>query len=189
MTPASNDQIQPETAARLDGLVAEFSDQSQAYYQRVFTYMMQAPGYRFTLNPAAALLGAVWFGARGLWSWFLTVLVFETFAFIQIGMGLFGDLGRDARLRADQIAQTLDLRMQQIEAAKASAAPSLAALEGAASDGAGTSAHRRARGGRCGGCRRHGPSRDRAFAACGCAVRRRRFGELDVGGAVRPLAI
>lgn len=125
-------RIRPETAERLNGLIAEFTGRSQEYYQRVFGHMMQAPGYRFTLNMAAGLLGPVWFGARGLWSWFLGFLVLDTLAFILVGMGFFGDLGREARLRAEQIAQTLDLRRQQIEAAEASGATSLESLQRAA---------------------------------------------------------
>jgi glycine betaine/proline transport system permease protein len=124
--------IQPDTADRLNGLVGEFVGQSQSYYQKVFAHMLQAPGYRYTLNLAAGLLGPVWFGARGLWSWFLGFLMLETMAFIQIGRGLFGDLGREARTRAEQIAQTLDLRHQQIEAAEASGSGSLDALKRAA---------------------------------------------------------
>ncbi|MBY6057246.1 ABC transporter permease [Leisingera daeponensis] len=125
-------QIKPETAGRLNSLVDEFTGQSQSYYRNVFSYMMEAPGYRFTLNRAAGLLGPVWFGARGLWSWFLGFLVLETLAYIQIAMGLFGDLGRDLRIRAEQIAQTLELRHQQIAAAEASGASSLESLKRAA---------------------------------------------------------
>ncbi|SLN73788.1 Glycine betaine transport system permease protein OpuAB [Falsiruegeria litorea R37] len=124
--------IQPETAERLSGLVGEFVGQGQDYYRQVFAYMMEAPGFRFTFNIAAGLLGPIWFGARGLWSWFLSFMVLETLAWIQIGQGLFGDLGREARTRADQIAQTLELRRQQIEAAEASGSGSLDALKRAA---------------------------------------------------------
>ena len=125
-------QIKAETAERLSKLIGEFVGQGQDYYKRVFSRMMEAPGYRFTLNPAAGLLGPIWFGARGLWSWFLSFLILETLAFIQIGLGLFGDLGREARARAEQIAQTLELRRQQIEAAEASGASSLESLKRAA---------------------------------------------------------
>ncbi|MBO9451091.1 ABC transporter permease subunit [Tropicibacter sp. R16_0] len=124
--------IQPETAERLSGLVGDFVGQGQDYYRRVFAYMMEAPGFRFTFNFTAGLLGPIWFGARGLWSWFLSFMVLETLAWIQIGQGLFGDLGREARTRADQIAQTLELRRQQIEAAEASGSGSLDALKRAA---------------------------------------------------------
>ena len=116
----------------LDELVGRFVGSGAAYYRRSFRHMMEAPGYRFTFNAAAAVLGPVWFGARGLWSWFLPALVLETFAWIQIGRGLFGDLGRDARARAESIEATLELRMQQIAAAEQSQTPSLEALRRAA---------------------------------------------------------
>ncbi|MEM8569630.1 MAG: ABC transporter permease subunit [Pseudomonadota bacterium] len=104
---------------RLEPLIDEFVGQSQPYYRTVFATMLRAPGYKFTLNWAAGLLGPIWFGARGLWSWFLGVLILETAAYIQIGMGLFGDLSADQRERAESIQATLDLRYQQIEAAEA----------------------------------------------------------------------
>ncbi len=132
MQHVDKEKIQPETKERLDGLITEFVEQSSDYYKPTFGYMMEAPGYRFTFNKAAGLLGPIWFGARGLWSWFLTVLLFEVMAYIQIGLGLFGDLGRDFRARADQIAQTLELRKQQIAAAEQSGAASLDALKRAA---------------------------------------------------------
>lgn len=125
--------IKPETADKLGALVEQFVGTGQDYYRKTFSYMMQAPGYRFSFNPVAGLLGPIWFGARGLWSWFLSFMVLETLAWIQIGQGLFGDLGREARNRADQIAQTLELRRQQIEAAETSGASSLDALKRAAS--------------------------------------------------------
>ena len=124
--------ISAETAALLDALVRNFVGSNGDYYSKIFAHIMEAPGYRFTLNWGAGLLGPIWFGARGLWSWFLTMLLLETAAFIQIGRGLFGDLGRDARERADSIAETLDLRRQQIEAAEQSGSGSLDALKRAA---------------------------------------------------------
>ncbi|MFD0982613.1 DUF2628 domain-containing protein [Tropicimonas aquimaris] len=125
-------EIRPDTAERLNALVKEFVGSSEDYYCRAFAYMMEAPGFRFTFNKAAALLGPIWFGARGLWSWFLGFLLLETLAFIQIGRGLFGDLGREFRERADRIAETLELRQQQIAKAEESGAATLDALKRAA---------------------------------------------------------
>ncbi|GIT91562.1 hypothetical protein JANAI62_20190 [Jannaschia pagri] len=122
----------PQTADTMTGLIDAFVGTGQDYYRRVFATMMEAPGYRLTVNWAAALLGPIWFGARGLWSWFLGVLVLEALAYIQIGRGLFGDLGRDLRVRAESIASTLELRRQQIAAAEESGAASLDALKRAA---------------------------------------------------------
>ncbi|MEX3009555.1 ABC transporter permease [Hoeflea sp. TYP-13] len=127
------DEVKPETAEQLDALVTEFAGTNTDYYRKTFRYMMAAPGYRFTLNWVAGLLGPIWFGARGLWSWFLATLVLETFAYIQIGSGLFGDLGRESRERAESIAATLELRHQQIEAAERSGSSSIEALKRAAS--------------------------------------------------------
>ena len=116
----------------LDELVGRFAGSGAAYYTRAFRHMMEAPGYRFTFNGVAAGLGPVWFGARGLWLWFLSALILETFAYIQIGRGLFGDLGRVARIRAESIEATLELRGQQIAAAEESGSSSLEALRRAA---------------------------------------------------------
>ena len=124
--------IKAETAEQLDTLVTEFAGSNAEYYRKSFRHMMVAPGYRFTFNWVAGLLGPIWFGARGLWSWFLVTLVLETFAYIQIGNGLFGDLGRESRERAESIEATLELRRQQIEAAEKSGSSSLEALQRAA---------------------------------------------------------
>ncbi|MCV0428753.1 MAG: ABC transporter permease subunit [Roseibium sp.] len=116
----------------LDVLISQFVSSGAAYYRKTFHYMMEAPGYRFTLNWIAGILGPIWFGARGLWSWFLTMLVLETIAYIQLANGLFGDLGRVSRERAESIAATLDLRRQQIEVAEQAKSGSLEALKRAA---------------------------------------------------------
>ncbi|MEO0429505.1 MAG: ABC transporter permease subunit [Pseudomonadota bacterium] len=132
MKDLGTQEIKPETARQLGDLVTTFVGKGADYYRDVFAYMMVAPGYRFTLNWIAGLLGPIWFGARGLWSWFLGFLILETLAYIQIGQGLFGDLGREFRERAAKIGETLDLRRQQIEAAEASGSASLESLQRAA---------------------------------------------------------
>ncbi len=123
---------EPPAGSQLDRLIAEFAGTNAAYYQKAFRYITQAPGFRLTFNPVAGLLSPVWYGARGLWSWFLTFLLVETFGYIQLARGFIGDLGREQRERAEQIATTLDLRREQIAAAEASNASSLDALKRAA---------------------------------------------------------
>ena len=127
-----NNRIDPETEAHLGSLVSEFVGTSKSYYTKNFRYMMDASGFRLTFNLIAGVLGPIWFGARGLWSWFLLALIFETFAFIQLGKGLFGDLGRESRERAESISATLELRYQQIEVAEKSNSSSLESLTRAA---------------------------------------------------------
>lgn len=125
-------EVNADTTERMNALIDTFAGQNQPYYRQIFNYMMEAPGYRMTVNWSAALLGPIWFGSRGIWSWFLGVLLLETLAYIQIGRGLFGDLGRDLRLRAESISETLALRAKQITAAEESGASSLDALKRAA---------------------------------------------------------
>lgn len=117
---------------RLSALIADFAGANAGYYQRSFAYITEAPGYRLTVNPLAGLLSPVWFGARGLWSWFLAFLIVETFAYIQLARGLVGDLGREQRERAESIAATLETRRQQIEEATRNNSSSLDALQRAA---------------------------------------------------------
>ena len=125
-------EIKQETKEQLDQLITKFVGKGTDYYQKTFHRMMAAPGYRYTMNIAAAILGPIWYAARGLWSWFLGFLVLETIAYIQIGKGLFGDLGQASRERADSITATLDLRYQQIAAAEKSGSGALEALKRAA---------------------------------------------------------
>ena len=127
-----NSDFNPETKSQLNDLVEEFVGTSKPYYSRNFQHMMEASGFRYTFNFIAGLLGPIWFGARGLWSWFLVTLIFETFAYIQIGKGLFGDLGRESRERAESISATLELRQQQIEVAEKSNSGSIESLTRAA---------------------------------------------------------
>jgi glycine betaine/proline transport system permease protein len=87
------------------------------YYIRMFDKIGASSSFTPTLNIMAGLFGPVWFGARGLWNWALPFLIIETLAFVQIGRGLFGDLGAEAMARIASIEGTLDLRRQQLAAA------------------------------------------------------------------------
>jgi len=126
-----------DTAAR-DELVATFVDSHPDYYRDQFRRIGSKAGFSWTFNWGAALLGPLWFGMRGLWNWGLAFVVVEAFALIQLGRGLFGDLGADARDRIAQVEGTLELRYQQLEAAIARNADNvdvfrrtIASLEGA----------------------------------------------------------
>lgn len=57
---------QENDITRLVPLIDDFVGQITPFYRRVFATMLNASGYKFTLNWAAALLGPIWFGARGL---------------------------------------------------------------------------------------------------------------------------
>ncbi len=104
-------------AADRDALVPEFTGSSPDYYRAKFRAIGARSKFTWTFNWMAAALGSVWFGMRGLWNWGLPFVILEAFAVIQIGRGLFGDLGAEARERIAQIEGTLNFRYQQLQAA------------------------------------------------------------------------
>ncbi|OSQ50894.1 ABC transporter permease [Marivita geojedonensis] len=97
--------------------IRAFVETSPDYYIRNFDKIGASSKFTPTFNLIAGLLGPVWFGARGLWSWALPFLILETLAFVQITRGLFGDLAADAMARIESIEGTLELRRQQLAAA------------------------------------------------------------------------
>ncbi len=97
--------------------IATFVESNPGYYQKQFDYIGSRPGFSWTFNLIAALLGPIWYGMRGLWNWGLPFVILETMAVIQLGRGLFGDLGAEARQRIVDIQGTLEFRNAQLEAA------------------------------------------------------------------------
>ncbi len=106
-----------EMAATRRAEVEEFTRTSPDYYYKQFDKIGSESRFTPTFNLFAGLFGPIWFGARGLWKWAVAFLIIETFAFVQIARGLFGDLGADARDRIASIEGTLELRRKQLEAA------------------------------------------------------------------------
>ncbi|MFK7755180.1 MAG: ABC transporter permease [Sedimentitalea sp.] len=98
-------------------LLTEFVATNPNYYADQFKTIGARAAFSWTFNWVAALLGPVWYGMRGLWNWSLTFVILETFAYIQLGRGLFGDLGAEARTRIEQIEGTLAFRREQLAAA------------------------------------------------------------------------
>ena len=59
----------------------------------------------------------MWGAFRGLWGFFWTFLVLELFALVQLGRGLWGDLGADKMARYEKLAGNIEKRKQQAEEA------------------------------------------------------------------------
>ncbi len=114
-------QTDPDKIASLEAerreRVAEFVRTNPDYYATEFKKIGGSPKFIATFNMLAGLFGPIWFGARGLWKWALIFLIVETFAFVQMARGLFGDLAADAFERIASIEGTLALRKQQLQSA------------------------------------------------------------------------
>lgn len=105
-----------ESAERLRK-VENYVRTNPAFYADQFEKIGGDSRFVWTFNLWAGVLGPIWFGARGLWNWGLTFLIIETFAFVEIIRGLFGDLASSAWERIAKIEGTLELRRQQLASA------------------------------------------------------------------------
>ncbi len=97
--------------------VREFAVTHPDYYVSAFDRIGADARFVWTFNLWAGVLGPIWYGMRGMWNYGLAFLIVETFAWVQVVRGLFGDLAVDAWTRIAQIEGTLELRRKQLAAA------------------------------------------------------------------------
>lgn len=119
-TPRSTEMLrtaEADVAAERAKQTRQFVVTSPDYYVDAFQRIGSDSRFVWTFNLWASVLGPIWYGSRGLWNWGLAFLIVETFAWVQIIRGMFGDLAVDAWQRIAQIEGTLDLRRRQLEAA------------------------------------------------------------------------
>jgi len=89
----------------LTSSIGEFVGENEHYYNAEFGKIQAATRYHWSWNTMAALLGPFWGAARGLWGYFWTFMVLELLAFVQLGKGLWGNLGADKLARADRLSE------------------------------------------------------------------------------------
>ena len=87
----------------LGGSIGEFVQRNEEYYVREFGKIQSATELPRSWNTTAAVAGPFWGAARGLWGYFWTFLMFELLALVQLGRGLWGELGADKIVRAERL--------------------------------------------------------------------------------------
>ncbi len=103
----------------LDANITEFAGKNAAYYQSVFHKIHEATSpIPITFNRAAGLLGPVWAAARGVWGFFWAFIILETIALVQIGRGLWGNLGAEDLAKADRQRERAQGFLDKAEAAR-----------------------------------------------------------------------
>lgn len=102
-----------------DEAISRFAGPNAAYYDRAFRRIGSANRPVWTFNATAALLGPLWAAARGLWGLFGVLLTLEVMALVQVGRGLFGDLGAEETARAEQLAARAAQMRERAEQAAA----------------------------------------------------------------------
>jgi len=100
-------------------LVSRFTGRSSAYYARAFAAIQSRSGPVVSFNPAAAILGPIWAGMRGLSFLFLLLCFLDLLALNQIVSGLGGTVDSAEAARIAQLQDTIATR--RIEAAEATA--------------------------------------------------------------------
>lgn len=113
--------IEIDTEA-LDQSIAEFTETNSAYYTAAFHKIHASTrGLPNTFHIWAALLGPLWSASRAIWGLFWTFLILEIIAWVQIGRGLWGDLGADLAQRAasqqERAAELLERAKNAVEQA------------------------------------------------------------------------
>ena len=93
--------------------IGDFTVENTDYYTRAFAKIQGTTGFTISWNMAAALLGPLWGALRGAWGFFWTFLILELFALVQVGRGLWGDLGADQTARYEKLLANIAKREQQ----------------------------------------------------------------------------
>ena len=108
-----------EEGGALEHSVGEFVGKGEDYYQQAFVKIQSTLGFAYTFNWAAAILGPIWAAARNLWGFFWIFSILELIALVQLGRGLWGDLGADELARAGRLAEKAEVMREKAEAAVA----------------------------------------------------------------------
>ncbi len=88
--------------------IREFSGSESDYYVRTFAEIQNSTESVNPWNRAAAVLGPIWSAGRGLWTLFWLFAIAEMIALVQIGKGLWGDLGAEKRTEAANFLSRAD---------------------------------------------------------------------------------
>lgn len=98
--------------------VARFAGSNAAYYNRAFAAIQARSGPMLSFNMAAAVLGPVWAGMRGMTLLFLFLCFLDLVAIGQIVSGLGGAADATQQARITQLQDTIATRQAEAEAAR-----------------------------------------------------------------------
>lgn len=98
--------------------ISKFVQKNADYYLATFGRIQSATKSVFPFHTTAFLVGSLWASARGLWGVFWTFALLELFALVQIGRGLWGDLGADLAAEAEAIRAKAAQFLEQAEQAR-----------------------------------------------------------------------
>ena len=118
---------EPADKQNLAASIDKFAVTGTDFYSREFTRIQEAEGIVFSWNGMASIFGPLWGAMRGIWGFFWVFLVLEMFALVQIGRGLWGELGGDKLSRYERL--TANIAKRETQAAELLAAGDAAGAE------------------------------------------------------------
>ena len=89
----------------LSDSIREFSRENSEFYVESFSQIQSTSESVNPWNKAALLFGPAWCAARGLWNLFWLFTIAELVALVQLGRGIWGDLGAEKMAEAAQLTQ------------------------------------------------------------------------------------
>jgi glycine betaine/proline transport system permease protein len=110
--------------------IKSFAVTNGDYYATEFVKIQSAKGFPWSFNLMAALLGPLWAAARGLWGYFWTFAIIELFAMVQVGRGLWGDLGAEDLAKAERLQGRSEQMAERAAAAAEEGSTNAEALQG-----------------------------------------------------------
>lgn len=93
--------------------VRDFALENGDYYAAEFERIQGTTGFSWSWNTMAAVFGPLWGAARGVWGFFWIFMVLELFALVQLGRGLWGELGADQLAKLERVLANIAKREQQ----------------------------------------------------------------------------
>lgn len=108
--------------------VTRFAERRGDYYSKQFQAIQSVNGITYSFNFYAAILGPMWAATRNVWSFFWLSAIALLFSFVQLGIGLSGNLGADKLAQADRLMSKSQEMAVKAQAAIESGAPSATAL-------------------------------------------------------------
>lgn len=97
----------------LDASIGKFVVSNENYYSAQFAKIQGTNKFPWSWNSMAAIFGPLWGALRGVWGFFWMFLVVELFALVQLGRGLWGELGADQLARYERLLGNIEKREQQ----------------------------------------------------------------------------
>ena len=97
--------------------IRRFAGTHGDYYVAQFTKMQSRSKLTWSFNWAAALLGPIWAGGRGLWGLFCCLAMIELLLLVPICQGLWSDLGSEHRTKMERLEKNQNRMLDKVQKA------------------------------------------------------------------------